>query len=920
MTTTYDTVNWTKIGRTFFGGENKPDWYKYVAQAGGGSLNGTGGDQGIISTGLTTGTSYTIGDFNYSLSKLLNGTLVNAQDCIVFVRNAAIDGTLWFKFEFPTAIVITMYRIWPRRNYNTNTIKDWILEGSVDDINWDTLHTVTNYTDWTAPSSNSISLSENHFTGKFENNIAYKYYKLKINELTVSNNTACYIGELSFSSSIDTYNTVEQVTTIDMNKNGNILAIGSGLDINNVSHYSRVRVFSLDSSSNWTQIGSDIQGITSEGFGRSLKLHNTNNQEILLAIGSGYTNTNDIINSGAVTVYSYTNIEYKAGLGSLDGTGGEQGFIFDSTTSGNSHSYRAFDNNSHGNAIWDPNPKNTYESPVWLTFQFPTPTIINMYKLKSASWRHEWGPKTWEIQGSNDNINWTILDNQNLTNAWGNKNIIFDYYFSNNNAYSYYRIYITEEFTPINLAHSLGPRIGKVAYLYKSINTGGNWTIKGNTITSSNIITNGGFGSTSMDFDSYGTRIAIGQPHISSNVFGEIFIYDWNNTTETWNENINSIIGGAGERIGDTVLLTDNGNTLLTSGAGTAANKIRLYELTNNTFNLTTQFYGLNYTIIGKNKSIDITGDGTVIAYSSTQHNNIGYVKVHKKEGNVWSAKGQTIYGELDRNNEKSNIGDNGIKLSSDGNRLIVSCSNYNRIGKVDVYDFNSNTDKWIKVSTIHSTNKEWFPMVMGGGYGKFGYGIACNANASRLAICGSGINGDLYNNIIPPGIIEIFDESEISFTIVPHSINNKMSNTTYDIRFNDDTSTSFIHNALLTEDISVNGGVDPSGAGGDKTTNDTYIGLITTEPYAFANLDSGFEITFDYDTLTYSSEFIIATNYTNEPDYYNPGRLFFKPNNDLKNKYDMVIHLHTVSNSDIIPTRLKLVLAVVMEQVEKRV
>ena len=26
----------------------------------------------------------------------------------------------------------------------------------------------------------------------------------------------------------------------------------------------------------------------------------------------------------------------------------------------------------------------------------------------------------------------------------------------------------------------------------------------------------------------------------------------------------------------------DNGNTLLTSGAGTAANKIRLYELTNN--------------------------------------------------------------------------------------------------------------------------------------------------------------------------------------------------------------------------------------------------------------------------------------------------------------------------------------------------
>ena len=56
----------------------------------------------------------------------------------------------------------------------------------------------------------------------------------------------------------------------------NILAIGSGLDINNVSPYSRVRVFSLDSSSNWTQIGSDIQGNTSEGFGRSLKLHNTN--------------------------------------------------------------------------------------------------------------------------------------------------------------------------------------------------------------------------------------------------------------------------------------------------------------------------------------------------------------------------------------------------------------------------------------------------------------------------------------------------------------------------------------------------------------------------------------------------------------------------------------------------------------------
>lgn len=116
----------------------------------------------------------------------------------------------------------------------------------------------------------------------------------------------------------------------------------------------------------------------------------------------------------------YTNV-------SLEGTATASGFMVPYYPS------NAFNNNS--NTFWLCNPFD--DPPYWLTYELTEEAIVDQYKLFLTSGGR---PKSWKLQGSPDNTNWTILDEQVDIETEG----LLTFLVSNSTSYLYYRLYITE--------------------------------------------------------------------------------------------------------------------------------------------------------------------------------------------------------------------------------------------------------------------------------------------------------------------------------------------------------------------------------------------------------------------------------------------------------------------------------------------
>lgn len=81
--------------------------------------------------------------------------------------------------------------------------------------------------------------------------------------------------------------------------------------------------------------------------------------------------------------------------------------------------------------------------PVWVSYQFPAPTVIHAYAVSVYFTSNR--PESFTFEGSNDSVNWTVLDSQfNLTDSWwGSSSVKKFFYIQNKTAYTYYRINVT---------------------------------------------------------------------------------------------------------------------------------------------------------------------------------------------------------------------------------------------------------------------------------------------------------------------------------------------------------------------------------------------------------------------------------------------------------------------------------------------
>jgi hypothetical protein len=76
----------------------------------------------------------------------------------------------------------------------------------------------------------------------------------------------------------------------------------------------------------------------------------------------------------------------------------------------------------------------------WLSYNFPTSRIIIRYGFVSSV-NNSQSPRTWTFEGSNDGINWTVLDTQ--TNFTTVINTFYSFTFTNTTPYTFYRINVT---------------------------------------------------------------------------------------------------------------------------------------------------------------------------------------------------------------------------------------------------------------------------------------------------------------------------------------------------------------------------------------------------------------------------------------------------------------------------------------------
>jgi uncharacterized protein DUF1735/F5/8 type C domain-containing protein len=75
----------------------------------------------------------------------------------------------------------------------------------------------------------------------------------------------------------------------------------------------------------------------------------------------------------------------------------------------------------------------------WVQLAFPSATIVGAYTITSGNDAPERDMKNWELVGSNDGTNWTVLDTRS-DEVFPDRNFTKRYEFNNTTAYTQYRI------------------------------------------------------------------------------------------------------------------------------------------------------------------------------------------------------------------------------------------------------------------------------------------------------------------------------------------------------------------------------------------------------------------------------------------------------------------------------------------------
>ena len=365
---------------------------------------------------------------------------------------------LWIQYQAKSRYKLTYYSISSANDELRRDPKNWTLYGSTNGIEWET---IDNRNDQSFSFRNSTLI---YFCNTEK---AYQYFKLHITENNGSADTQLAELQLFGNYYFDHYYT-------DFTKSGGELTSSSGnANIGTLTDNNAETVYSINASSLpvWIQYKSTVPvvllgySITSNGGDRSFdpkswKLQISRDGESWTTID---TRTNETFTAGYMqkvydrnysAEYSYFRLEideahasevkiaewqiYGSYIDNYDVTSGNNSVISAQWQGNSSEGIEKLIDNSKSSKYFV-DGRRTF----WAVYKSDRPAKLKAYSLTAANDNPNRDPKTWTLYGSNDNTNWTIIDNQ--------KNQIFPYrnstlYFPAlaNEKYSYFKLDVEE--------------------------------------------------------------------------------------------------------------------------------------------------------------------------------------------------------------------------------------------------------------------------------------------------------------------------------------------------------------------------------------------------------------------------------------------------------------------------------------------
>lgn len=293
--------------------------------------------------------------------------------------------------------------------------------------------------------------------------------------------------------------------------------------------------------------------------------------------------------------------------------------------------------------------------------------------------------------------------------------------------------------------NDLGFTSGQVR-VFKNINA--TWAQVGQDLYGQNAVAGAG---TSVDLSADGNTVAFGAPNTIVNPFpsftGNVEVYQLQGNT--WVQKGGDINGdGSIIKFGQSVSLSDDGNIVAIGQTGDPSRpsqfgRVKVYQFINN------QWSQIGNTIFGQvdrdefGFRVSLSSTGNILAISSPASN---VVVVYQLNDGIWTQVGDAMLGE-----NQGDLFGSSISLSSDGSVIGVGArwNNIDGVRRGRAYVFENQGGNWTRINN---------PMVGVADNDQFGFSIAISQDGSRVSV--GAINND--NGGSNAGQVRVFQNTSI--------------------------------------------------------------------------------------------------------------------------------------------------------------
>ena len=213
---------------------------------------------------------------------------------------------------------------------------------------------------------------------------------------------------------------------------------------------------------------------------------------------------------------------------------------------------------------------------------------------------------------------------------------------------------------------------------------------------------------------------------------GQVRVFEW--TNDAWTQ-IGSDLNGetGGDQTGQSVSLSSDGTVVaigepFNNDLGYTAGQVRVFQNVGNEWSqLGQDLYGES-ALAGAGTSVDLSADGTIIAFGAPNtpaggfNTFVGKVEVYELQNNNWVQRGVDIEGDA----SVIKFGQR-VSLSADGNTIAISQTgdpSNGDIGRVKIYEYSNN--QWVQLgSTIFGTAE----------FDEFGNALSLSSSGNTIAI-----------------------------------------------------------------------------------------------------------------------------------------------------------------------------------------